>query len=299
MASSGSYRIYVQYGKSNCVRFFAPGDGSFAKGGLQLFEWIRNPRNITRLRNGLQHVYEVDKKELKHFLEFKLRENPAWKKKQIEKYPRGGDMLSAFRRRHDRFSSLSTGADKLEALANATRLTVIPRTSPRKRTDRPEWLYLIDLNQNTLAVYEFKHQKAHEDAPLERLTTRALYENYLINSPGYFIILELSKLQSMWRTEWIALHETHAKQLDVEWAERRNIWVTDVPHADNIPFKILYGSWTFPRYSSFWEATDELVKIVGVFNQRQPSKVSIFEPRVIHPRPRGGVLKATYAGDLI
>lgn len=122
----------------SCVRFFASGDGIVAKDGLQLFEWIRDPSNLTRLRNGLQHVYEIDEHELPHFLQFKLEEDEEYREEQMSKYEEGGDMFLAYKQKHEDFNSLETGIEKLEAISNATQLTVIPRASPRKRPGKSQ-----------------------------------------------------------------------------------------------------------------------------------------------------------------
>lgn len=104
-------------------------------------------------------------------------------------------------------------------------------------TDR---LYLINLSRETLAVYEFKDYRPHELAPFARLTVESLYSTYPKNSPGYYIRLKLSELRSMWRTEWITLHETRAKELDGDWRAKKGMWMR-IPHVDNIPFAALYG----------------------------------------------------------
>lgn len=121
----------------SCVRFFAPGEGAIAEDGLQIFEWVRDPDNITRLRNGLRHTYEVNENELDDLIEFKLREDQSFLVEQMDKYPGEDDMLAAFRQQHVEFSCLQTGVDKLETISNATELTVIPRASPRNRSGKP------------------------------------------------------------------------------------------------------------------------------------------------------------------
>ncbi|RYC59299.1 hypothetical protein CHU98_g6904 [Xylaria longipes] len=277
--SSSSYRIYVRYEESNCLRFFAPGDGTVATDGLQLFEWIRDPRNVKRLRNGLQHVYEIDQEELQHFLEVKLREDRMYMKEQIKKYSGGGDMLAAFGRKRVEFSSLQTGVDMLEAISNATETTVIPRTSPRKRSD-----------QEMLEVYEFKNYKPHKSSPFARLTIKSLYRESPKKPPGYYIKLKLSELESMWRTEWITLHEIHAETLDRLWKRNATVFQT-IPHADTIPFAVLYGNISHGQHENGMNLSRSrrptparLKEVLGALNRRQPSKVPIFESERSQPR---------------
>lgn len=154
---SNVYRVYIRFGENkyvlpklgpvaipkypfsdyyqpSCVRFFAPGVGMVAKDGLQLFEWMRDPSNIVKLRNGLQHMYEMSKMELPHFLEFKLREDRTYMRTQMNRYQGGADMLAAFKQKHEQFDSLQTGVKKLEVIANTSETTAIPRASPRKRS---------------------------------------------------------------------------------------------------------------------------------------------------------------------
>ncbi|KAI0455120.1 hypothetical protein F5B21DRAFT_472946 [Xylaria acuta] len=287
---SSSYRVYIRYGESNCLRFFAPGDGIVAEDGLHLFEWIRNPRNITRLRDGLQHVYEIDQEELHHFLGFKLRENRLYMTEQMNKYSGGGDMLAAFGRKRVEFSSLQTGVDMLEAISNATETIVIPRTSPRKRSDQPGWLYLLNLDQETLEVYEFKDYKPPKFSPFTRLTVKSLYRKSPKKPPGYYIKLKLSELQSMWRTEWITLHEIHADTLDRLWKRNATVFQT-VPHADTIPFALLYGSISYGQHGNRTNLCRSrrltharLSEVLGALNRRQPSKIPIFESELTRPR---------------
>ncbi|KAI1750216.1 hypothetical protein F4782DRAFT_257412 [Xylaria castorea] len=288
--SSSSYRIYIRYGESNCLRFFAPGGGIVAEDDLQLFEWIRNPRNITRLRNGLQHIYEIDQKELQHFPEFKLRENRRYMKEQLNKYSEGGDMLAAFGQKHVEFSSLQTGVDMLEAISNATKSMAIPGTPTRKRADQPGWLYLLNLDQEMLEVYEFKNYKPHKYSPFARLTIKSLYRESPKKPPGYYIKLKPSELQSMWRTEWNTVHEIHAETLGWLWKRNATVFQT-IPHADTIPFVVLYGSASYRQHENIMNVYrscrlthERLTEVLRVFNRRQPSKVPIFESEPSQPR---------------
>ncbi|KAI3328117.1 hypothetical protein HD806DRAFT_485126 [Xylariaceae sp. AK1471] len=287
---SSFYRVYIRFGKNNCVRFFAPGDGIIARDGLELFEWIRNPSNITRLRNGLRYVYEIDRTELHEFLEVKLREDTGYMEEQMKIYKEGSDMLTAFEQKRHEFNSLRKGVDKLEAISNAQEVMVIPRASPRKRSDRPGWLYLLNLDQETLEVYEFKDYKLHKSYPFARLTIKSLYEKSPDEPPGYYIKLKLSELQAMWRSDWITEHEIHADALDRLW--RRNATVLQTtPHADNLPFAVLYGSVFYRKdineknsRRSRRLTQARLTEVLAALNRRQPSKMPIFERETIKPR---------------
>lgn len=288
--SSSFYRVYIRFGKNNCVRFFASGDGIVAKDGLQLFEWIRDPGNITRLRNGLQHVYEIDEFELPHFLQFKLQEDHKYREEQMSEYSAGGDMFMAFKQKHVDFNSLETGIEKLEAISNATQLTVIPRAYPRKRLDQPGWLYLLNLDRETLEVYEFKDYKLDLDSPFARLSVECLYEASPEGPPGYYVKLQLSELQAIWRNEWIMLHKTHAEALAQLW-KQNSLLLQTVPHADSIPFAVLYGS-VFDGQDGNRASTRRsgrltqarLTKVLATLNRRKPSNMSIFDKHNQHRR---------------
>lgn len=90
-----------------------------------------------KLRNGLEHTYEVNEDELGGLIDFKLREDRSFLVEQMDKYPGEEDMLAAMRQQHVEFSCLQTAVDKLKVISNATGLTVIPRASPRNRSGRP------------------------------------------------------------------------------------------------------------------------------------------------------------------
>ncbi|KAI0466319.1 hypothetical protein F4859DRAFT_303840 [Xylaria cf. heliscus] len=281
--SSRSYRIYIRYGEFNCLRFFAPGSGTVAKDGLQLFNWIRNPGNITRLRNGIQYVYEIDRKELQHFLEFKLRQNRLSMGEQINKDSGRGDMLAALSRKRVEFSSLKAGVDMLDVVSNATESTVIPRTPPRKTSDKPGWLYLLNLDQETLEVYEFEDYNPYKVSSSSRLAIKSLYRGDPKSPPGYYIKLKLSELQLMSPTEWITLHEIHAKTLSWLWRRNARVFKT-IPHADTIPFSVLYGSVSYGQHGDRMNlcrpnrvTRARLTEVLGALNRRLLSKVPIFE----------------------
>jgi hypothetical protein len=55
---------------------------------------------------------------------------------QMSRYKEGDDMVAAVKEQHSQFNSLETGVDKLEAIASATEITVIPRATPRKRSGK-------------------------------------------------------------------------------------------------------------------------------------------------------------------
>ncbi|KAI8630679.1 hypothetical protein F5Y19DRAFT_426035 [Xylariaceae sp. FL1651] len=215
-------------------------------------------------------------------------------------------MVTAFEQRRNHFNSLSKGVDKLEAISNATEITVIPRTLPRRRSgrcgnkpitnclpltyntiDRPGWLYLLDLDQETLEIYEFRDYKPPKHFPFSRLTTESLYKDSPNEAPGYYIKLTLSELQAMWRSDWVAIHEAHADALSRLWIRNRMVLQT-IPHADSIPFSVLYGSVFYGKSEDGTKARKStrltqarLTKAMAALNSRQSSRLSIWqrEPR--------------------
>ncbi|KAI1419518.1 hypothetical protein F5Y12DRAFT_720622 [Xylaria sp. FL1777] len=287
---SDFYRVYVRFGKKDCVRFLAPGNGAITSDGLQLFQWIKDPVNIARLQNGLQHVYEVDQNELRHFLTLKILEDPECMEEQINNHLGRSDILATFKKKWTEFNDLRTGVDKLEAISNAKDIMVIPRASTRKRSDEPGWLYLLDLDQETLEIYEFQDYRSQRLPPFARLTIESLYQESPNKPPGYYIKLKLSDLQTMWRSEWIRLHQIHAEALDRLWRRNARVLQT-IPHADSIPFAVLYGS----AYNGHDGSTtnlrgprrlthERLTEVVANLNRRQPSSRPIIERKYIRPR---------------
>ncbi|KAI1311838.1 hypothetical protein F5Y03DRAFT_290630 [Xylaria venustula] len=239
MSSNYYYRIYIRFGENNCVRLLAHGEGKLAKDGRRLFQWIRDPANIARLRNGLQHVYELHEEELDAFLKFKEREDPVSVLKQRKKYQglRGG-MLAALKLKRNRFKHLRDGIGLLEDLANTAEITVLPRVYLRTISDRPGWLYLLDLEQETLEIHWFGVYIPPSSA---RPTLQALYEASPDKSPSYYIKLKFLELQRIWRNEWVKLCQVHIEMLNRLW--RRNARVLQTTkYADAIPFPVLYGS---------------------------------------------------------
>ncbi|KAI0809806.1 hypothetical protein GGR55DRAFT_649336 [Xylaria sp. FL0064] len=159
----------------------------------------------------------------------------------MDKHPERSDTLAISKQKQAEFHRLPTGIDKLNAIANAKEMTVIPRVAPRTRADEPGWLYLLNLHQETLEVYEFEDYKPDQLSPFSRLTIESLYERSPDKPPGYYIKLKLLELQTMTRSEWIDLHEFYAEALGRLW--KRNARVLQaITHADSIPFAVLYGS---------------------------------------------------------
>ncbi|KAI0205737.1 hypothetical protein F4808DRAFT_243143 [Astrocystis sublimbata] len=264
---STSYRIYIQHGITDCLRLQPPGHGLVGGDGAQLLEWIRNPRNIERLRIGLQNVYEVDYQDL-----------PLSKLKQHGH----GKMPAVFRQEWREFSELESGVDMLEAVSNAVETTMIPRVRPRKRSDQPEWLYLLNLDDETLEVYEFQHYGPNTSNPFKRLTIKSLYRKSPKQSPGYYVKLKLSDLKLTRRVQWHSLHKIHADRLDHLWRRNKTLFKT-LTHADAIPFAVLYGSVSYKQHGGEVRQSrskrlthPELTQIVAAFNRRQPSKTQIF-----------------------
>ncbi|KAI0970814.1 hypothetical protein F4678DRAFT_104307 [Xylaria arbuscula] len=237
--SSNFYRIYIRFGKSNCVRLLARGEGHIKTDGLKLFRWIRDSANIARLRKGIQHVYEIDEEELEEFLTSKEREDPVYVEKQMKKYQghRGG-MLAALKRKRDRFKHLRTSLGQLEDISNATEITILPRVSPRKRSDMSGWLYLLDLEQRTLEVYWFGVYTLSSSA---RITVQSLYQELPDKPPGYYAKLTFSELQRVRRNEWVKLYDIHRERLHRLWRRNAGVLKT-IKYVDAIPFAVLYGS---------------------------------------------------------
>ncbi|KAI5925915.1 hypothetical protein F4810DRAFT_726473 [Camillea tinctor] len=239
------YRVYIRFRGNYCIRFLASGDGILGSDGLNLFEWVRNPRNINRLRHRCIHIYELDDHEVPTLLARKILENKYYAAWQLDKYQNGYQMLRAAREERARFAELSTGVDKLEAIASSENIMTIPRTIPRRRSDAPEWLYLLDMDKETLEVYEFKGLGDSE----QRKHIKALVENNPIEPPGYYIKFELSELQAMWRSDWIARHRAHANTLRELWAKNlANI--KRVRHVRDLPFSVLYASVFYGKTSN-------------------------------------------------
>ncbi|KAI1155294.1 hypothetical protein F4825DRAFT_447637 [Nemania diffusa] len=280
---SSSCRIYIRFGRDSCVRFLAPGNGSFKRDGIDLFLWVRDPSNITRLRNGLRYIYEIDDKEIWNFVEFKLLQDQEFKKQQVEKHVTRGNIVAAFRQQRRQFSYHTTAVDKLEAISNVTAITIIPRESPRKRSDQPGWLYLFDLNQETLEVYEFKDYAPHKNSPFQRLTIKSLYKRSPSKPLGYYLKLNLLDLQGMSRMQWVRLHKDHKHVLNYLWRQNATFLRT-IPHADNISFEMLYGSIPYQRNesraSTSWPmrlSRGKPTEAIAALNGRPRSRVSIFE----------------------
>ncbi|CAJ2510895.1 Uu.00g065200.m01.CDS01 [Anthostomella pinea] len=234
---AGHYHVYIRFGGQHCVRFLAHGRGIIATDGLELFEWVRNPANLARLRNGLKYTYEVHDKELRAFLKFKMSESQSYVARQLEIYENAEELLEDLEQERARFGLLRNGVDKLETIANATDIFTIPRTAARRRTDAPGWLYMLDMDEDTLEVYESKNYKSNEP----RLTIETLQRRRPSAPPGYYIEMKISELQAMWKKEWIATHQKHATDLADLW-ELNEAQLQQVPHADNLPFAVLYGS---------------------------------------------------------
>jgi hypothetical protein len=151
-------------------------------------------------------------------------------------------------------------------------------------------LYLLNLDQETLEVYEFRDYRPRTSSPSARLTIKSLYENSPDEPPGYYIKLKLSELQAMWRSDWIREHEIHADALARLWKHNATVLQT-IPHADNVPFIVLYGSVfygkggdgkTSRRSRRLTQA--RLAEVLAVLNRRQPSKMPILERKSIVPR---------------
>lgn len=142
---------------------------------------------------------------------------------------------------------------------------------------------MLDIDRETLEVYEFKDYKLARTSPFERLTINALYRDSPNKPPGYYIKLRLSELQTMWRNEWVALHRAHAKTLGLLW-KRNAALLQTIPHADNLPFAVLYGSLLHEKRNhrmgvrrSKRLTQAKLTQILATLNRRKPSRVPIFD----------------------
>jgi hypothetical protein len=151
-------------------------------------------------------------------------------------------------------------------------------------------LYLLNLDQETLEVYEFKDYSPHRFSPFARLTTKRLYQESPNAPPGYYIKLKLSELQAMWRSDWVEVHEDHAKALDKLWRQNA-LALRTIPHADNIPFAVLYGSVFYGKEGNGTHTRRSrrltqarLEEVMAVLSRRHPSKMSIFERQPMSPR---------------
>lgn len=161
-------------------------------------------------------------------------------------------------------------------------------------------LYLLDLVQDTLEVYEFKDYTKHRFSPFSRLTVKSLYRMAPHKPPGYYIKLGLSELQWMWRNDWITLHKIHTEALERLWRRNATVLKTVIPHADSIPFAMLYGSVYYgqdedrmnPRESKRLTRA-KLTEAMAILSRRQPSKMSVLgrKPdklhRMVDNRPPG------------
>ncbi|KAI1494278.1 hypothetical protein F5X96DRAFT_665966 [Biscogniauxia mediterranea] len=174
-----------------------------------------------------------------------MLENKYYAAWQMDNYENSDQMLEAFEEDRARFAELRTGVDKLDALANSETITIIPRTAPRKPANSPEWLYLLDVDSETLEVYEFKDLGNSEP----RKTMKSLLEHYAIEPPGYYIRFELSELHAMGRNDWITRHQTHANNL-------RELWVENIANlqgvrlVNDLPFSVLYASVFYGKTSN-------------------------------------------------
>ncbi|KAI1330740.1 hypothetical protein F5Y16DRAFT_362540 [Xylariaceae sp. FL0255] len=274
-----NYRVYIRYGKQNCVRFTVPTDGDISNEALKLFGWVRDPSNIRKLRNGLQYIYEIYDGELVKFLESKLRADVKYMKQQVAKYSEGGLMLEAFRVQRRYFESNSTSVtERLDFLANTTEISTISPTDIRRRSDGSGWLYLIDLEQEALEFYGFRNTYSPGRLRIDRL-----YAASPTVSPGFYLKLRFSELGNMSKSEFMATFDHHGNDLNRIW-KRNAALLQTVPHADNLPYSVLYGG-TFGN-SAKSEAKEtriqrlkepRLTKILASMNRRPPSSIPFLD----------------------
>ncbi|KAI1080050.1 hypothetical protein F5B20DRAFT_148898 [Whalleya microplaca] len=227
--------IYVRFGTIRCIRLSAVGSGIIADDGLKLFEWIRNPGNIARLRKGLGYVYEVGEEDLHFFLAWAIIEQKLDVGQRMEYCKSGEQMIETYQRYHKRFIGLKTGVEKLEAIASAQKIMTIPKTASRSRSDASGWLYLINLDRNTLEVYQPKGYRIHKK-PTNATSLRGCPDE----PPGYYIKFSIPELQGMWRDDWIKRHQSHEVALGELWKQRSRVR-RGVSYARDLPFSLLYS----------------------------------------------------------
>jgi hypothetical protein len=150
-------------------------------------------------------------------------------------------------------------------------------------------LYLLDLDHDTLEAYEFEDNRPDQYFPIDRLTISSLFEKSSDKPPGYYKKMTLSELQVMSDEDWIEEHVLHRAVIDKLWKQNAELLKT-VPHADAVPFAMLYGS-VFDgkegndvnkRFAR--RLTEEgLTRTLAAFNTRKPSQMSIFEHKPARP----------------
>ncbi|KAI1341750.1 hypothetical protein F5Y15DRAFT_346308 [Xylariaceae sp. FL0016] len=235
---AGHYRIYIRSDSDRNIRFQAMGNGLVAEDGLEIFQWLRSPANIERLRRGVRNVFELRNGEAGPFLEYKLKD-AAFVERMEQKCGHPSNSLeTVIEGERARFVVVhKTGVQKLEAIASCTEDMVIPKILPRRKDDAAGWLYLVDLKQMSLEVYGFNSYKNNKS----RLAFKTLLYLHPYSPPGYYIKIPLSGLQAMDGTDWTGMHELHAESLKELWQQNRKLLQT-VPFVDNLPFHVLYGS---------------------------------------------------------
>lgn len=208
-----------------CGCFSARGQGIIDEDGLELFEWLRNARNIDRLKKGLRHVNEVDKSALSIL-------KKLFTGKRISAQTE--NLWLQFQEDWDQFTH-ARGFEKLELIARAGRdigVIHIPALNPIsgrsklsgmaedyqnwRLADPAGWAYLLNLDANTIEVFESKSRHSFKDEP----TVQNVSATHAEDSPSYYCKIQLSELQAMWRKDWIRKHEVHVKALNQLWQER-------------------------------------------------------------------------------
>lgn len=79
-----------------------------------------------------------------------------------------------------------------------------------------DWVYLLNLDANTLEVFESQLGSCTLESEYNRRGRFALDRQ---GPPGYYCKLQLSELQAMWRQDWIEKHNMHAKAIRQLWQE--------------------------------------------------------------------------------
>ncbi|KAH9907817.1 hypothetical protein F4778DRAFT_448338 [Xylariomycetidae sp. FL2044] len=237
-----TYRIYVRH-RRKYFRFTVPQDGC-PRGdeGQSIFTWLRQQTNIDKLKSGARNTYEVSRADHNAFHDHLMMgvlditgHAPTNARDRFRTLVTG-------LRRSDLFALHKTGVHKLEEIADAGNdvLVMLP-VAPRTRYDAPGWLYMINLDEEILEVYQFKDYKSHKKGELKIST---LFRKHPEFPPGYYIRFSLGELSGMRERDWKMRHQLRELELAHLWQGNRELFGGSVRYARDVPFAVLYGSAT-------------------------------------------------------